>query len=53
LRTGVGSIALTSCRGIKVNKQMVGATASGSIGDGRPEYKLSSGVGSLRVTRKR
>jgi hypothetical protein len=52
LCTGVGSIATEGCEGIKIEEHTVGVSASGVLGEGRPVYKLDTGVGSIQVTRK-
>ena len=52
LSAGVGSIATTGCEGIKIRKHGVGTTAAGAIGKGGPVYEVSTGVGSIRLSRK-
>ena len=50
LESGVGSIEVDPSLGLEVDKRTIGASVHGTVGGGGPNYRLSTGVGSIEVS---
>lgn len=50
--TGVGSVSLAGCQGVSVSREMVSASAAGSLGSGSAQVSAKAGVGSVTVERR-
>lgn len=47
--TGVGNLSVGGLAGVTVSRSVMGASASGTVGDGEPHYSISTGTGNVAV----
>lgn len=47
--TGVGNLSVGGLAGVIVSRSVMGASASGTVGEGGPHYSISSGTGNVTV----